>query len=249
MSRVLILGGTAEAGALARTLAAGGEAVPILSLAGLTDAAPVEGVVMRSGGFGGWEGLAAYLRATGVAAVFDATHPFAARITEHAARACAAAGVPRFRLQRALWQIQPGDLWYAVATIAQGLDWLLPRARRVFATLGRKALGELGRAEAFTFVMRGITWPESLPANVIWVSGRPPFPVEEEVALLRRHEVKALFIQASGGELTYAKLAAARELGLPVVMLTRPQAPEGASGSVPEAMAWLAGVLGRRTCV
>ncbi len=249
MRRVLILGGTAEAGALARAIAASGEALPILSLAGLTEAAPVEGVVMRSGGFGGLAGLTAYLRATGVAAVFDATHPFAARITEHAARACAEAGVPRFRLQRALWQLQPGDRWHAVETIAQGLDWLRPRARRVFATLGRKALEELGRAEAFTFVMRGITRPPSLPGNVIWVTGRPPFPVEDEVALLRRHEVRALFIQASGGELTYAKLEAARALGLPVVMLTRPQAPEGASGSVPEAMAWLAGVLGRSTCV
>ena len=96
--------------------------------------------------------------------------------------------------------------------------------------------------------MRGITRPRELPANVVWVPGRPPFPVEAEIGLLRRHEVRALFIQASGGELTYAKLAAARELRLPVVMLTRPQAPEGASGSVPEAMAWLAGVLGRRTC-
>ncbi len=248
VSRVLILGGTAEAGALARTLAAGGAATPILSLAGLTDAAPVEGVIMRSGGFGGPDGLAAYLRATGVAAVFDATHPFAARITEHAARACTAAGVPRFRLQRAEWQIQPGDRWHAVESLPAGLDWLLPRARRVFVTLGRKSLEELGRAEAFTFVMRGITRPPDLPANIVWVTGRPPFPVEAEVELLRRHEIRALFIQASGGELTYAKLAAARELGLPVVMLTRPQPPAGASGSVPEAMAWLAGVLGRRTC-
>ena len=141
VSRVLILGGTAEAGALARAIAAGGQAAPILSLAGLTEAAPVEGVVMRSGGFGGPDGLATYLRATGVAAVFDATHPFAARITEHAVRACAAAGVPRFRLQRALWQLQSGDRWHAVDTIAQGLAWLLPRARRVFTTLGRKASG------------------------------------------------------------------------------------------------------------
>ncbi len=247
VSRVLILGGTAEAGALARTLAVGGEVMPILSLAGLTDAAPVEGVVMRSGGFGGPEGLAAYLRATGVAAVFDATHPFAARITEHAARACTTAGVPRFRLQRAEWQIQPGDRWHAVESLAAGLDWLLPQARRVFVTLGRKGLEELGRAQAFTFVMRGITRPPDLPGNIVWVAGRPPFPVAAEVELLRRHEIRALFIQASGGELTYAKLAAARELGLPVAMLTRPQPPAGASGSVPEAMAWLAGVLGRRT--
>ena len=247
VSRVLILGGTAEAGALARAIAAGGQAAPILSLAGLTEATPVEGVVMRSGGFGGPDGLATYLRVTGVAAVFDATHPFAARITEHAVRACAAAGVPRFRLQRALWQLQSGDRWHAVDTIAQGLAWLLPRARRVFTTLGRKALEELGQAEAFTFIIRGIVPPASLPANVVWVSGRPPFPLEAEIELLRRHEVWALFIQASGGELTYAKVAAARELGLPVVMLTRPQAPEGASGSLPEAMAWLAGILGRRT--
>ena len=249
MSRVLILGGTAEAGALARTLAAGGRVTPILSLAGLTEAAPVEGVVMRSGGFGGWEGLAAYLRATGVAAVFDATHPFAVRITEHAARACTAAGVPRFRLHRADWQIQPGDRWHAVETIRQGLDWLLPRARRVFVTLGRRSLEELSGAQGFTFVMRGITRPPDLPENVVWIAGRPPFPVAAEIELLRRHEIRALFIQASGGELTYAKLAAARELGLPVVMLTRPQPPAGASGSVPEAVAWLDGVLGRRTCV
>jgi precorrin-6A/cobalt-precorrin-6A reductase len=248
VKRVLILGGTGEAGSLARAIAASGWAAPILSLAGLTEAAPVEGVIMRSGGFGGPQGLSEYLRATGVAAVIDATHPFAARITEHAVRACAAAGVPRFRLQRATWQLQPGDSWHAVASVAEGLAWLQPRARRVFATLGRRALAELGEAAAFTFVMRGITRPACVPRNVVWIQGRPPFPVEEEVVLLRRQEVRALFIQASGGELTYAKIEAARELNLPVVMLTRPQPPEGASGSVPEAMAWLAGILGRRTC-
>ena len=248
MSRVLILGGTGEAGSLARAIAASGWAWPILSLAGLTEAAPVEGVVMRSGGFGGPQGLTEYLRATGVAAVIDATHPFAARITEHAVRACVDAGVPRFRLQRATWQLQPGDRWHAVGSITEGLQWLQPQARRVFATLGRRALAELGEALGFTFVMRGISRPPALPDNVVWLQGRPPFPVEDEVAMLRRHEVRALFIQASGGEMTYAKVAAARELELPVVMLTRPQAPEGASGSVPEAMAWLAAVLGRRTC-
>jgi precorrin-6A/cobalt-precorrin-6A reductase len=248
VSRVLILGGTSEAAALARAVAASGWAAPILSLAGLTEAAPVEGVVLRSGGFGGPEGLAQYLRATGIAAVFDATHPFAARITEHAAKACTAADVPRFRLQRAGWQLQPGDQWHAVATLAEGLAWLRPRARRVFATPGRRALAELGAAQELTFVMRGITRPPELPGNVIWITGRPPFPVEAEVALLRKHEVAALLIQASGGALTYAKIEAARVLRLPVVMLTRPQPPAGASGSAPEALAWLAGVLGRRTC-
>jgi precorrin-6A/cobalt-precorrin-6A reductase len=246
-ARVLILGGTGEAAALARAVAASGWAAPILSLAGLTEAAPVEGVVMRSGGFGGPGGLAAYLRGTGIAALVDATHPMAARISEHAARACSDAGVPRFRLQRSAWELQAGDRWHAVPTIADGLDWLRPRARRVFATLGRRALAELGRSEGFTFVARGIVRPPELPANVLWVSGRPPFPVEEEVALFRRHQVGALFVQASGGEVTYAKIAAARELRLPVAMLTRPQPPAGAAGSVPEALAWLGGVLGRRS--
>lgn len=246
-ARVLILGGTGEAAQLARAVAASGWAAPILSLAGLTEAAGVEGVVLRSGGFGGPDGLATYLRATGVGAVVDATHPMAARISEHAARACAEAGVPRFRLQRAPWELRPGDSWHAVAAIADGLDWLRPRARRVFATLGRRALAELARAEAFTFVVRGIVRPPEVPANVVWISAKPPFPVEHEVALFRQHEVAALFVQASGGELTYAKIAAARELRLPVAMLTRPQPPAGAAGSVPEALAWLGGVLGRST--
>ena len=87
----------------------------------------------------------------------------------------------------------------------------------------------------------------AVPDNVVWISARPPFPVEAEVALLRRHEVQGLFVQASGGEITYTKLAAARALGLPVAMLTRPQPPEGAAGSVPEALAWLARLLGRST--
>jgi precorrin-6A/cobalt-precorrin-6A reductase len=245
--RVLILGGTGEAAALARAVAESGWAAPILSLAGLTEATAVQGVVMRSGGFGGPGGLAAYLRGTGVAAVVDATHPFAARISEHAAQACAAAAVPRFRLQRAVWELQPGDRWHAVADLAQGLAWLMPSARRVFATLGRRALPDLARATGFTFVVRGIVRPEAVPANVTWISARPPFPVEAEVELFKRHEVRGLFVQASGGEVTYTKLAAARALGLPVAMLTRPQPPVGAAGSAADALAWLAGVLGRRT--
>jgi precorrin-6A/cobalt-precorrin-6A reductase len=247
-ARVLILGGTSEGAALARAVAATNWAAPIISLAGLTEPAPIEGVVMRSGGFGGPAGLSAYLRATGVAAVIDATHPFAARITEHAARACAAAGVPRFRLQRAMWELQPGDRWHAAATLGEGLAWLRPRARRVFATLGRRALPELGKAEGFSFVVRGIAPPAELPENVTWISGQPPFPVEAEAALFREQRIEALFVQASGGAITYAKIAAARELRLPVAMLTRPQPPEGAAGSVPEALSWLAGILGRSTC-
>ena len=163
VSRVLILGGTGEAGSLARAIAVSGWSAPILSLAGLTEAAPIEGVIMRSGGFGGPQGLTEYLRATGVAAVIDATHPFAARITEHAMRACVAVGVPRFRLQRATWQLHPGDHWHAVEVdrrwpcmaAAAGA----PGVRDARAPCAARAWW----ASAFTFVMRGITRPPSVP--------------------------------------------------------------------------------------
>ena len=203
---------------------------------------------MRSGGFGGPEGLATYLRATGIAAVFDATHPFAARITEHAARACAAAGVPRFRLQRAGWQLQPGDRWHAVDTIAGGPGLAAAAGTaRVRDTRPPRA-GGAGRG-AGVHLRHPRHHPPPEPARQRDL-GRGPaaVPARGRGRAVPPARGAALFIQASGGELTYAKIEAARELGLPVVMLTRPQPPEGASGSVPEALAWLAGVLGRRTC-
>jgi precorrin-6A/cobalt-precorrin-6A reductase len=102
----------------------------------------------------------------------------------------------------------------------------------------------LAAEPALHFVVRGITRPESLPPNVTWIAGRPPFPPAAEAALLRRHAVEALFVQASGGDLTRDKLAAARELGLPVAMLTPPQEPGGGtSGSVADALAWLGRVV------
>ena len=146
---------------------------------------------MRSGGFGGPQGLtrvSARHRCRGG----DRCDP-PVRGADH--RACRARlrrrRRARFRLQRATWQLQPGDSWHAVATIAEGLAWLQPRARRVFATLGRDVRWpNWARREAFTFVMRGITRPADLPAQRGLDPGRPPFPVEDEVALLRRHEVR-----------------------------------------------------------
>ena len=156
--------------------------------------------------------------------------------------------MPRFRLQRADWQLQPGDRWHAVETLAEGLAWLLPRARRVFATLGRKALEELGRARRSPSSCAGSPARRAAGQRGLGRRAGRRSRSRPRSSCCGGTRSRALFIQASGGELTYAKLAAARELGLPVVMLTRPQPPEGASGSVPEAMAWLAGILGRRTC-
>jgi precorrin-6A/cobalt-precorrin-6A reductase len=244
--RVLILAGTAEGRAIAETLAAQGRMAPVLSLAGLTEAEAPSGVVVRRGGFGGAGGLAAYLRGLRFAALVDATHPFAARMHSHAVAAARNADVPCFRVQRRPWLPEAGDRWHAFDRLEDGLAWLGARADRVFATLGRRALPQLGAEPGLHFIVRGIVRPDDLPSNVTWIAGRPPFPLAGEVRLFRRHAVQALFVQASGGELTADKLAAARELGLPVAMLTPPQAAGGdALGSVAEALAWLEHLLVR----
>lgn len=247
-ARVLILAGTAEGRALAETLAARDRVAPIVSLAGLTDAEAPAGVALRRGGFGGAGGLTAYLRATAVAALVDATHPFAARISEHAAEAAATARVPLFRVRRRPWLPEPGDRWHIVDTLESGLTRLHAlQVHRVFATPGRRALPRLAEEPTLHFLVRGIVPPPpaDIPPNVTWVPGKPPFPVPAEVTLLRAHAVQALFVQASGGDLTRDKLHAARELRLPVVLLTPPSqaGPGTASGSVADALAWLERVV------
>ena len=175
----------------------------------------------------------------------DATHPMAARIHHHAVEACRDTGTPCFRVQRREWLPQADDRWQPVGDLAAGLAWLRPQARRIFATLGRRALPTLEEARDFHFIVRGMLAPTTLPANVTWVTGRPPFTVTAEKALFTFHEIEGLFVQASGGELTSAKLTAARERRLPVAMLARPQSPEGTSGSVADALAWLEAVVRR----
>ncbi len=245
--RVLILAGTAEGRAIAETLAAQGRVAPILSLAGLTEAQAPADVVVRRGGFGGVGGLAAYLRGLGFAALVDATHPFAARMHTHAVAAAREAAIPCFRIQRRPWLPEAGDRWHAFDELEDGLAWLRGSVHRVFATLGRRALPRLGEETGLHFVVRGIVRPEVLPTNVTWIAGRPPFPLAQEVNVLESHAVEALFVQASGGELTAGKLAAARELGLPVAMLTPPQqSSAGAAGSVADAIAWLERVIAEK---
>ena len=164
----------------------------------------------------------------------------------HAVAAARTADVPCFRVQRRPWLPEAGDRWHAFDRLEDGLAWLSARVDRVFATLGRRALPQLGAETGLHFIVRGIVRPDGLPSNVTWIAGRPPFPLADEVRLFRRHAIQALFVQASGGELTADKLAAARELGLPVAMLTPPQAAGGdASGSVAEALAWLEHLLVR----
>lgn len=237
--RVLVLGGTGEARRLAAALVAAGVDV-VSSLAGrVADPALPDGEV-RIGGFGGVDGLTAWLRADPVAAVVDATHPFATTMTASAAAATELTGVPLLRLQRPGWTARPGDDWRRVdsleeaATAVQGFG-------SVFLTTGRQGLGAFAGLTARCLV-RSVDPPAPpLPARTTVVLARGPFTVDEELALLREHSVEVVVTKDSGGSMTAAKLAAARELGLPVVMVRRPQLPAGVPtvATVEEALAWV----------
>lgn len=241
---VLILGGTAEAAALARALFEGHrDRLEITtSLAGRTRAPAALPGQVRSGGFGGAASLANYLKDRHIAAVIDATHPFAAQISANAATACELAGVPRLVLSRPAWSAQPGDNWVyfdRVEAAAQGLSGF---GRRAFLTVGVQELAPFAALADIWFLIRLIEMPAGplpLPDSHI-VTGRGPFTVEGERALMESHEIDVLVTKASGGAATAAKLEAARLLALPVVMVQRPPAPAGrAVDSAQAALGWI----------
>jgi precorrin-6A/cobalt-precorrin-6A reductase len=246
MARVLILGGTAEANALAETLAEAGRREVIVSLAGRT-AAPRSGPApIRRGGFGGPEGLRAYLEAERISAVIDATHPFAGRISEHAARACAAAGVARVALSRPPWRAGTGDDWRGAAGGA-GAAALLPPGARAFLALGRQRLEPFAARADVWFLIRVVDPPTAplLPGPHLAITGRGPFAVEDERALITAHDITHLVARNSGGAGARAKLVAARELTVPVIMIARPPPPpEPVVETIASALAWLDAALG-----
>ncbi|MBX9633425.1 MAG: cobalt-precorrin-6A reductase [Magnetospirillum sp.] len=237
--KLLILGGTSEAAGLARALAEYPDVQVINSLAGRTATAPVLPGTVRMGGFGGAEGLARYLAETGINRVIDATHPFAARISAHAAEACAGLGLPRLRLERPQWPRQAGDHWVEVADMATAAARVAGLGRRAFLTVG---IGEVAAFAAVTdvhFLVRLIA-EQALPlCDYEVVTGKGPFSAEAERNLMRAHAIQTVVTKASGGAATYGKIAAARELGLPVLMVQRPTKPEGICvADVASAVAW-----------
>ncbi|HET9380204.1 MAG TPA: cobalt-precorrin-6A reductase [Streptomyces sp.] len=224
---VLILGGTTEARELAAALTARGVRVTT-SLAGrVTRRGALEGDV-RVGGFGGAEGLADWLRAERVDALADATHPFAEAITANAARAAAATGLPAVVLRRPGWRPGPGDRWHPVASLPEAAA-LLPRlGRRVLLTTGRLGLSAFAHLTDLAFVARSVEPPAPpTPPHTQVVLARGPFTYADEYALLVEHAVDVLVTKDSGGAATAPKLAAARDLRLPVVVVRRPPLPEG----------------------
>ena len=238
-SRVLVLGGTGEARALAAALTRDG--VPVISsLAGRVASPRLPEGEVRVGGFGGPEALARWLLDNDIAAVVDATHPFAERISSSAAAACERAEVPLLRLERPGWSEGPADDWHWVDDTSAAAAALPALGGRVFLTTGRQGLAAFADAPAW-FLVRCIDPPDPpLPERCELVLDRGPFTLEGELALIDRHAIDLLVTKDSGGGLTEAKLEAARTRRLPVIVIRRPPRPQTATvEDVPAALAWL----------
>ncbi len=249
--RLLILGGTAEGRALAEAAAAqfGPSLTVISALAGRTRAPLLPAGEVRIGGFGGADGLAAYLREERIGLLIDATHPYATQISAQACEAAARTGTSRLVLVRPTWQAVPGDRWIDVASVEEAVGAIPTEAARVFLTVGVRALAPFAIRADLWFLVRLVDEPAeaiSLARHEL-ICARGPFAEEDERALLDAHGIDCLVTRASGGEATAAKLAAARALGLPVVMVRRPAPPPGPSApSVEEALTWIGERLAER---
>jgi precorrin-6A/cobalt-precorrin-6A reductase len=221
---ILILGGTRDALSVAALLVADGFDVTT-SLAGVTKEPVLPKGKLRIGGFGGEEGLLAYLKETETAAVVDATHPFAAQISRYAHAAAGRADIPYLRLERPAWIAAPQDRWISAASINAAVD-ALPESARVFLTVGRKGVEPFMGRKDLGGIIRSIE-PPAVPLGPRWqlVLARPPFPVEDECSALQQNAITHLVTKNAGGALTEAKLLAARALSLPVVMIERPEKP------------------------
>lgn len=242
MTRLLILGGTADAARLARALAEFPQVEVISSLAGRTEGVPDLPGRVRVGGFGGAGGLAEFLRLEAIDRVVDATHPFAARISAHAAAACATLGIPRLMLVRPQWQRMHGDRWIEVADMAAAVAALPGLGRSAFLTVGIGEVPAFAALRDVRFLVRLIA-DQPLPlTDYTVVTGKGPFDAQAEQALMTGHGVDVVVTKASGGSATYGKIAAARALGLPVLMVKRPPLPQGERvDSVDAAVRWVAG--------
>ena len=240
--QILILGGTAEARALAAALSGRTEFAVTLSLAGGTAKPAPHAVPVLRGGFGGADGLARHLRDRRIDVLIDATHPYAAAISANAAKAAADANVKLLALRRSAWIKVAGDNWIEVESTAAAVAALGTTPRRVFVALGRNGLQPFEAAPQHFYLVRSVdpVQPPLAVPHADYIAARGPFSEAEDRALLERHRIEAVVAKNSGGSATYGKIAAARALGLPVIMLKRPELPEvEAVNSVEEALAWL----------
>jgi precorrin-6A/cobalt-precorrin-6A reductase len=236
--KVLLLGGTGEARQLAQTLVTAGVEV-VSSLAGRTTDARLPVGEVRQGGFGGTDGLVGWLRDNAVDAIVDATHPFAATMTEHAVEAAREVDVPLVVLRRPGWTSGPGDVWHWAESTVDAARLLPTLGSRAFLTIGRQGLDAF--AETGLWILaRCVDPPEPVPTWCELILDRGPYGVDGELELMRQHHIDVLVTKDSGGPQTSAKLAAARKLGVPVVVISRPPLPAGveAVDSVDRVVEW-----------
>lgn len=220
-----------------------------LSLAGRTARPLPQPVPVRTGGFGGAEGLAEHLRQERIEVLVDATHPFADRISANARTAAETASVPLVVLRRAPWTRQPGDRWTEVADVPAAVAALGARPRRVFLAIGRQEAAAFEAAPQHAYLVRSVDpiEPPLVVPDVTYLLGRGPFGEADDRALLTAHRIDALVTKNSGGDATYGKIAAARGLGIEVVMIARSEAEGMAATTVGQAAEAVAQALASRT--
>ncbi len=241
MPNLLILGGTTEANALAKSVA--GQGVPATySYAGRVNSPRPQPLPVRVGGFGGADGLARYIRAHGISHVVDATHPFAAQMSGNAIAACRATDIPLAALTRPAWHPQPGDIWRHVPDIAAAVEALSGHPQRVFLAVGRMHLEDFAAQPQHHYLLRLVDEPDGLPLpKTDVVVARGPFTEADDRALMQRHGTQLVVSKNAGGTGARAKLDAARALGIPVLMIDRPVLPERTELSgVAQVLDWLA---------
>ena len=240
MTRVLLLGGTTEASALASALAERG-ITAVFSYAGRTAQPVAQPLPTRVGGFGGVAGLQAYLESERISHLIDATHPFAAQMSRHAVQACAATGVALLAYQRPPWQAGPGDDWQTVPDLASAVAALPDTKSRIFLAIGKQHLAEFAAKPQHHYLLRLVDPAGALPLpDAEAVIARGPFTYAGDLALLQSHRISRIVAKNAGGMGARAKLDAARTLALPVILIARPELPARAvAGDIGEVLAWL----------
>ena len=222
---VLVLGGTGEARSVAASLVEAD--IPVVSsLAGRVSHPRLPVGEVRIGGFGGVDGLRDWIAENRCPVIVDATHPFAQNISHNAVRAAELAGVPLVAVRRPAWEPGPGDRWAVVDDVAAAATVVAERGGRVLLTTGRQDVGAFAAVDTAWFLIRVVDPPTAdLPPHHQILRSRGPYDLESERGLLRDNAIDLVVTKNSGGELTRAKLVAAAELGLEVVMVRRPSTP------------------------
>ena len=246
MTRALILGGTADASLLAAEVARA-RIDAVYSYGGRTRAPADQPLPTRVGGFGGVSGLADYIRRERITHAIDATHPFAAEMSRHAVQACAQTGTPLIALERAPWTKAPGDNWIEVADVTAAVAALPETPAKMFLAIGRQHIAPFASKPQHTYTLRFVDPPEApLPFAADVIVSRGPFTFDGELEMMRTRGIAWIVARNSGGDGARAKIDAARMLGLPVIVIARPELPDRQRvESVAEIMQW----LGHRACL